>query len=268
LRVSGAAMKRLVATAVALSMLAAPAATPAAAPGEYPWAKRLKDAKEFAATRTGKVSIGIVDEDKHFHGHRANRRHNSASTVKVMLMVAYLRHGNQNHEPLTDHDKALLEPMIKRSDNSTATQIRNIVGNEGLARLARKAGMSKFGAHVIWGRTQITARDQANWMYRIERYIPKRHREYAMDLLTKIIPRQSWGIPPAKPDGYALRFKGGWAPSGDPGWTVNQVAQFDARNGGGRFSLAILTRHSPDRNYGILTIRGIAQRLLKGYPDG
>jgi hypothetical protein len=89
-----------------------------------------------------------------------------------------------------------------------------------------------------------------------------------MDLLTKIIPKQSWGIPPAKPKGYTLHFKGGWAPSGDPGWTVNQVAQFDPRGGGRRFSLAILTRGSPDRNYGILTIRGIAQRLLKGFPGG
>jgi hypothetical protein len=261
-------VKRLLATAVALSALAVPAAAQAAAPGDYPWAKRLQDAKEFAETRTGKVSIGIVDEAKHLHGYRANRQYNSASTVKVMLMVAYLRHGNQNHQPLTSGDRALLEPMITRSDNSTATQIRDIVGNDGLAKLANKAGMTKFQTHVIWGRTQITARDQANWMYRIERFIPQRHRNYAMNLLTKIIPSQSWGIPPAKPKGYVIRFKGGWAPSGNPGWSVHQVAQFEPRQGGERFSLAILTRGSPDRNYGILTIRGVAQRLLMGYPGG
>jgi len=261
-------MKRLLATAVALLVLAAPSAAPSATPGEYPWAKRLEDAKHFAAGRAGKVSIGIVDEDKHFHGSRANRQYSSASAVKVMLMVAYLRHGKQNHQPLTAGDKALLEPMIKRSDNSSATQVRDIVGNEGLAKLAHRAGMAKFQTDVVWGRTQITARDQANWMYRIERFIPKRHRAYAMNLLTKIIPAQSWGIPPAKPKGYVIRFKGGWAPSGNPGWTVNQVAQLDPRHGGKRFSLAILTRGSPDRNYGIATIRGIAQRLMKGFPGG
>jgi hypothetical protein len=261
-------VKRLLVVAVALSALAVPAAAPAAAPGEYPWAKRLKDGKEFAETRTGKVSIGIVDEDKHFHGSRANRQYSSASTVKVMLMVAYLRHGSQNHQPLTAHDKSLLVPMITRSDNSTATQIRDIVGNDGLARLAKKAGMTKFQTHVVWGSTQITARDQANWMYEIERYIPKRHRSYAMNLLTKIIPAQSWGIPPAKPKGYVIRFKGGWAPSGNPGWSVHQVAQLDPRRGGERFSLAILTRGSPDRNYGIQTIRGVAQRLMKDFPGG
>ena len=259
-------MKRLVATAVALSILAVPAV--ATAQGEYPWAKRLKDAKQFAQTRTGHVSIGIVDEDKHFHGYRANRQYSSASTVKVMLMVAYLRHGKQNHQPLSSEDKALLEPMITRSDNAVATRIRDIVGNEGLARLAHKAGMVRFQTHPIWGRTQITARDQANWMFRIERFIPKRHRKYAMGLLTKIIPKQSWGIPPVKPNGYEIHFKGGWAPSGDPGWTVNQVAQLDPRHGDRRFSVAILTRGSPERNYGILTIRGVAKRLLKDFPSG
>ena len=261
-------MKRLLATAVALLALLVPSSALAQGPDEYPWAKRLKIAKQFAASRAGKVSIGIVDEDQRFHGYRANRQYNSASTVKVMLMVAYLRHGKQNHQPLTAGDKALLEPMIKRSDNSTATRIRNIVGNEGLARLAHKAGMTKFQTNVVWGRTQITARDQANWMFRIERFIPKRHREYAMNLLTKVIPAQSWGIPPSKPDGYSIHFKGGWAPSGDPGWTVNQVAQLDPRGAGGkgRFSLAILTRGSPDRKYGIATIRGVAKKLLKRFP--
>ena len=259
-------MKRLLATTVALCVLLVPMAPAAAAPGEYPWAKRLKIAKQFAASRTGKVSIGIVDEDKHFHGYRSNRQYSSASTVKVMLMVAYLRHGKQNHQPLTSGDKALLEPMITRSDNASATTIRNIVGNEGLVRLAHKAGMTRFTPNVTWGSTQITARDQANWMYAIERYIPKRHRSYAMNLLTRIIPAQSWGIPPAKPKGFTIHFKGGWAPSGNPGWTVNQVAQLDPRHGGDRFSLAVLTRGSPSMGYGVATIRGVAQKLLKKYP--
>jgi hypothetical protein len=260
-------VRRVIAIGAVLASLVAPAGA-AAAPGEYPWAKRLKLAKEFAAQRTGKVSIGIVDEDKHFHGYGANRQYSSASTVKVMLMVAYLRHGDQNHEPLTSGDKALLEPMIKRSDNATATRVRDIVGNEGLARLARRAGMTRFQTNVVWGRTQITARDQATWMFEIERHIPKRHRNYAMNLLTKIIPAQSWGIPPHKPHGYRVHFKGGWAPSGDPGWTVNQVAQLDPRGGGerARFSLAILTRGSPDRNYGIATIRAVAKKLLARFP--
>lgn len=259
-------MKRLLATAVALCVLVVPTASVAAAPGEYPWAKRLKVAKQFAESRTGKVSIGIVDEDRHFHGYGSNRRYSSASVVKVMLMVAYLRFGDNDHQALTRGDKDLLGPMITRSDNEAATRVRDIVDNEGLVRLANKAGMTRFSPNDVWGLSQITARDQANWMFEIERYIPRRHREYAMGLLNRIIPRQSWGIAPAKPGGYTIHFKGGWAPSGNPGWTVNQVAQLDSNGGGDRFSLAVLTRGSPSKDYGIATIRGVAQKLMKKFP--
>jgi hypothetical protein len=248
---------------LALLVLSAPASAQGA---EYPWAKRLKSAERFAEHRAGKVSIGIVDEDRHFHGHRANRQYNSASTVKVMLMVAYLRHGNQDGEPLSDGDRALLGPMIKRSDNETATRVRDIVGNDALVRLANRAGMTRFEAHPIWGLTQITARDQAQWMFEIERHIPRRHREYAMNLLANVIPRQQWGMPPEVPDGYRIHFKGGWAPSGNPGWTVNQVAQVVPGGVGDRFSLAILTRQNPSKEYGIATIRGVAERLLEKFP--
>ena len=264
-RGDNARVRRALAIGLAVAVVL-PAPTLAAAPGEYPWAKRLGFAKHFADERIGKVSIGIVDEDRHFHGSRANRQYNSASTVKVMLMVAYLRHGNQDDEPLSSGDRALLEPMIKRSDNATATRIRDIVGNDALARLANRVGMSRFETNVVWGHTQITARDQAQWMFEIERQIPSRHRDYAMNLLTKIVPHQRWGIPPEKPHGYEIHFKGGWAPSGNPGWTVNQVAQLDPRGGGDRFSVAILTRGSPSKDYGVATIRGVAERLLKTFP--
>lgn len=126
--------------------------------------------------------------------------------------------------------------------------------------------MARFQTDVIWGRTQITARDQARWMFEIERHIPERHRAYAMNLLTKIIPRQRWGIPPERPHGYEIHFKGGWAPGGNPGWTVNQVAQLEPNDGGDRFSLAILTRQSPSKDHGIETIRGVANRLLSNFP--
>lgn len=250
-----------------LAALAVPAAAGSAAapPAEFPWGERLKDAKSFAAGRAGKVSIGIVDPDGRFHGYRANRQYNSASTVKVMLMVAYLRQGDNNDEPLTSSDKRLLGPMIKRSDNRAATTIRDIVGNDALVRVARRAGMDRFQTSSVWGLSQITARDQAEWMYGIRRQIPDRHRQYAMRLLAQIIPRQSWGIPREKPDGWRIYFKGGWAPSGNPGWTVNQVAQL--RREDERFAITVLTRQGPTQGYGRETIRGVAERLLKGFGD-
>ena len=104
-------------------------------------------------------------------------------------------------------------------------------------------------------------------MFEIERYIPKRHRDYAMSLLTQDHPAPALGDPAGEAaGGYEIHFKGGWAPSGDPGWTVNQVAQLDPSGRGDRFSIAVLTRQNPSKDYGIATIRGVAEKLLKKFP--
>jgi len=92
-------------------------------------------------------------------------------------------------------------------------------------------------------------------------FIPKRHRGYALHLLTRIVAAQRWGIPPVAPGGWKLHFKGGW--SGRPSWRVNQVMLL--RKPPRRLSVAILTREQPAKRYGERTIEGVARRLLRGY---
>jgi hypothetical protein len=121
--------------------------------------------------------------------------------------------------------------------------------------------MDHFTTQPTWGLSTITAREQARFFFRLQRYIPERHRAYAMHLLTRIISRQRWGIPPVAPDGWKLHFKGGW--SGRPSWRVNQVMLL--RKPPRRFSLAILTREQPSKEYGEHSIEGVAKRLLRGY---
>ena len=91
-------------------------------------------------------------------------------------------------------------------------------------------------------------------------FIPKRHRTYAMHLLTEIVASQRLGIPPVAPGGGRSHFKGGW--SGAPSWRVNQVMLLRGRHA---FSLAILTREQPSFAYGAQSIEGVAKRLLDGY---
>jgi hypothetical protein len=151
--------------------------------------------------------------------------------------------------------------MIRRSDNQAATAIYNRVGEGALYDLAGEAGLDRFSTQPTWGLTTITAGSQARFFSRLERYIPKRHREYAMRLLSRIVPSQRWGIPPVAPDGWRLHFKGGW--SGRPVWRVNQVMLL--RNPPRRFSIAILTREQPSKGYGEESIEGVARRLLRRY---
>jgi hypothetical protein len=228
----------------------------------HPWQQRVDAAKKFASDRRGEVAFAVVDEAGKLRGYRVDERFDSASVVKAMLMVAYLRQGGVRHRGLTGADRRLLVPMIRHSANGPASEIYRRVGAHALHRIANEAHMKHFSTQAIWGLSQITASDQARFMYTLERYIPKRHRDFALRLLTRIVERQRWGIPPASPQGWRIHFKGGWAPN-SAGWKINQVALLT--DGDRRLAVTVLTRGNPDPSYGHKTVLGVARRLLDGY---
>jgi Beta-lactamase enzyme family len=259
-------LKRTLAGAAALASLGVITAAPAEAAGDrYPWAKRIRAAEHYADGRQGIVSFAVVGEDRKLRGDHVDRQHNSHSVVKAMLLAAYLRQPDVRHRDLTEADRDLLGPMIRRSDNRSASTVYDRVGPGALYALADEARMKRFSTQGVWGLSQITARDQARFFYRLENVLPDRHRDFAMRLLTQIVKRQRWGIPPVAPRGWVLHFKGGWAPTSSDGgrWGINQVMLL--RKAPRRFAVAILTRYSPGKKYGIRTLRGVARRLLRGY---
>ena len=105
-------------------------------------------------------------------------------------------------------------------------------------------------AWPIWGNSTTSARDQARFFYRIEGLVPRRHRGYALGVLASIVPSQRWGIPPARPPGWTIHFKGGWG-SGT-GLVAHQSALL--RRDGRRLALSVLTRWNPSHSYGTTTI--------------
>jgi hypothetical protein len=151
--------------------------------------------------------------------------------------------------------------MIRRSDNTTATYIRNLVGNRGLRRLARRVGMRRFTpvAHP-WGSSLVNAADQTRFFLRIERFVPERHRRRALRLLHSIVPAQRWGVAQVAPRGWELYFKGGWG-SGT-GAVDHQVALL--RRGRLRVAVAVMTTSNGSHAYGKATLRGVFRRLLRG----
>jgi hypothetical protein len=209
------------------------------------------------------VSFALVDDQGLVRSWRGQRTFYSASLVKAMLLVSYLRRAEIRSRPLSSASRRLLGPMITRSDNNAATRVRNIVGNPGLARLARRVGMRWFASAVSWGDTHLAAEDQAIFFYGIDTFLPRRHRAYGMRLLAHVIGPQRWGIPEVVPRGRGERvfFKGGWRPSVG-GWIVNQAAMVEGP-GGRRMALAVLTDHDRTEGYGHETVRGVAARLVR-----
>jgi hypothetical protein len=237
---------------VALTILTAPASA-------SPWKPHVRDAAAYAAARAGTVSFGVRTRAA-LRGVGVERTVPSASVVKAMLLVAYLRRPDVRSRALLPADRALLGPMIRRSDNAAASQVCNVVGTGGLGRLARRAHMKRFHATRPWGLSTIDVADQTRFFLRIDRHVPRRHRRYALRLLGSIVPSQRWGIARVRPRGWALYFKGGWG-SGT-GWVDHQVALL--RRGRRRLSVAILISSSPSHAYGNETLRGVAARLLHG----
>ena len=229
----------------------------------YPWNRRMKAAVSYARGRAGSVSFAVVDERGRIHGFARGRRYHSASLVKAMLMVAYLNQRGVRGRRLHGYDRALLGPMIRASDNGAANAVQSRVGLGAMQRLARRAGMRRFRPNPVWGSSEITARDQARFFFRIRNLVPRRHRKYALGLLRRIVPGQRWGIPQGIPGGWSVHFKGGWYPSGG-GWRVHQGALL--RRGNRKLALAVLTEYGPSFGYGQETLRGVTRRLLRGYP--
>ena len=160
----------------------------------------LASAREFAQGRAGTVSFAYVDDDGRLHGYQPNLRYRSASLVKAMILVAYLRRVSWGHLPLDGAARAQLGPMITRSDNIAANWAYDRVGRgPTLDALARRAGMSSFAAASYWAYSMTSARDQVAFFARLERLTPPAHRAYALGLLRRIVPAQRWGIPRAAP---------------------------------------------------------------------
>jgi hypothetical protein len=245
------------ALALALSVVASAPAVAA------PWHPHIRLAARYAATRAGGISFG-VRTDRGLSGIGLERTVPSASVLKPMLLTAYLRRPEVRRRALTARERALLGPMIRRSDSTDASIVCNIVCGGGVQRLARRVGMHRFRVASPWGLSSIDVADQTRFFLHIDRYLPRRHRRYALRLLGSIVPSQRWGIARVRPRGWALYFKGGWG-SGT-GWADHQVAL--VRRGRRRLAVAILITSSPSHDYGKETLRGIAARLLRGLRRG
>jgi hypothetical protein len=250
---------RIAAGIVTCAVLAIPAA---AAASPYPTRDGIDAVRSYLKTRAGAVGVGVIDNRGRVRGIHDRRRFVTASVVKAMLLVSYLRRVAHQDRGLSRYERSRLGPMIKVSSNSAADWAYLHTGDARLRRLARRADMDQFSICCWWTHAYFSARDQAKFFWRLERLTPRRFRDYAIRLLRSVVPRQSWGIPSvARPRGFSVFFKGGWRGTGS-GRLVHQASFIRYRGSG--FSLAVLTDANPSTSYGIRTIEGVARTILRG----
>jgi hypothetical protein len=229
-------------------------------PVGFPGPAAISRAIHFEAGRIGRTSFAVMDSEGRLHGRNIHYRYRSASVVKAMLLVAYLRRKQSlGQHTITSYDRSILDPMIEVSDNNAATRCWQIVGDTRLYALAHAAHMTDFSIVGIWANAMISPADQARYFFEMDSLIPREFVGYADYLLSHIVSYESWGIPAvARPRGYQVWFKGGWIPP----YLVHQAARLEGH--GKRFAMAVMTDGDPSFSYGIGTIQGVASNLLSG----
>jgi beta-lactamase class A len=240
------------------------AESPPVEPRPLPARDAVEAAQAYAAGREGLVSFAVVDTRGGTYGLDEARTYVSASVVKAMLLAAELDRLAAEGLPLDQVTRDTLHAMITYSDNAAADTIYYRVGDEGLFEVARRAGMRDFTVSGYWANAQLSARDMAGFMDRLKRVLTGPHADFAAGLLTAIISEQRWGIPEATPEGWRIRFKGGWRGT-ELGQLVHQIARLE--HGRRELAMAVLTDGQPTMEYGIETVRGIAERLLSDPPE-
>jgi nucleotide-binding universal stress UspA family protein len=220
----------------------------------------LRRAERYARHRDGLVSFAAVDDRGRIDGSHLDRPYVSASVVKALLLAAELRRLEGAEAPLDPATGELLTAMVTYSDNDAADTIYARVGDAGLYEVARRTGMRSFTVSGYWANAQITARDIAGFMWRLDRALPPDKRRFARSTLAAVVPQQRWGIPETAGRHWRLRFKGGWR-STERGQLVHQAAAL-RHDRGSRAAVAVLTDGQPSHGYGIETVRGVAERLL------
>jgi hypothetical protein len=225
----------------------------------YPKVESMERASSFLESRAGRTAFAVIDTRGHEYGLNIHDAFVSASTVKSMLLVAYLRVLAAQHGVIGATSQSLLYPMIHVSDNRAAEAVWHLVGNAGLEDVAKRAGMRDFTFGADWANEEISAADMARFFYRMDSLIPRQFRSYARELLTGIDPTQSWGIPTAARPRWQVFFKGGWRLTG-VGQLVSQIARLEQPQR--TIAIAVMTVADPSMAYGEETIAGVAARLL------
>ncbi|MGO9319947.1 MAG: serine hydrolase [Solirubrobacteraceae bacterium] len=241
--------------ASALALQGEASGTPVAA---YPSTGAIAAATRFLDSRAGRTSFAVVNSAGELSGVRLHEHFETASVVKVMMLVAYLQMLGARHRNLDANDTALLDPMIHISDNEAASAVLAIVGSAAVARVARESGMTDYAPGVgWWAYTQTSAADQARFFFALQRLIPPQFYGYARGLLSGIEPSQSWGVPPVARPRWQVFFKTGALPEEG---LFNEAARLERP--GLTFTVAVFTEGDPSMSYGEQTIEGLAATLL------
>ncbi|MGW1023722.1 serine hydrolase [Streptomyces sp. NPDC002577] len=241
---------------------------------------RLADAlADVAEGAPGHFSLAVADAETGVRAVYAPEDHRfaTASIVKADILATVLLRAQREGRSLTQQEENDAGPMIRVSDNASASRLWSRIGGAaGLAEANERLGLTATtpGAGGLWGLTRTTAADQLRLLEAITREdsaLSSASRTYLYDLMTHIHPGQDWGVtaahspttaaadtPAATADTRAATaLKNGWLPRSATGlWVVNTIGV--VQHDGHRLLIAVLSDDQPSMAAGIRLVEAAA----------
>ncbi|AKT52468.1 hypothetical protein ADJ73_00185 [Arsenicicoccus sp. oral taxon 190] len=235
---AGATSGRPPVTRTTTAAAPSPSVTPSATPSPTPTVTRETFdavARDYVAGRKGLVGVVATDlATGHTVQHNPGQRCETASLVKLDVLLTLLLQRQDEGRELSSSDEELARSMITYSDNKATTTLwGRIGGDDGLREANERFGMTETepGTSYRWGLTTTTAADQVRLVRNLVTDGPLHEpaRRFALELLSQVSDDQDWGISAASPHDEA-ELKNGWLPLPD-GWVVTSAGRVQAANG-------------------------------------
>ncbi|WP_330319798.1 class A beta-lactamase-related serine hydrolase [Streptomyces clavifer] len=208
------------------------------------------------------VSVAVLDTESGRSAVYGDGAYDTASIVKVDILAALLLLAQDEGRELSGAEHARADAMIRRSDNTSATELlRAVGGEEGLDAANVRLGLTGTTAAHAWGLTRTTAADQVRLLQAVfgtESELSAASRAYLTDLMGRVEADQQWGVSAAG-DGWAL--KNGWMPRTTTGlWDINSIGRVE--NGGHTYLVAVLSCGHATKEAGVALVEEVAKAAV------
>ncbi|MFC9942745.1 serine hydrolase [Streptomyces pratensis] len=205
------------------------------------------------------VTVAVLDTESGTGAAYGDGAYDTASIVKVDILAALLLQAQDEGRELNGAEHAYAEAMIRRSDNTSATELLKVIGGEdGLDAANERLGLTATKAAHAWGLTQTTAADQVRLLEAVsgtDSELSPASRAYMTELMGQVEADQRWGVSAA---GTGAVLKNGWMPRTTTGlWDVNSIGRVES--GGHTLLVAVLSRGHATKEAGIALVESVAK---------
>jgi beta-lactamase class A len=186
----------------------------------------------------------------------------TASVFKVMVMAGTLLEAQSDVRPISSWERSQLVPMITESANDPVRALwRHFGGSPWFREQVESFGLDQTRAvgdsESGWGRTTTSAKDQADLIRQVLLGdwgpIGEAYRDQAWNLMTSVVPSQTWGITNGVPADWVVAQKNGFA-----GHIANSVGLVRQPDGGEGYVVAVLSNGWSDWARGVPAVEEIS----------